>query len=161
MKTLFRTPTYILIAMGILTLAVATLIAQRAKGEPQPGKVEFLEDGIVLHPAVPLTQQESDALDTALKRHANAIFVIRTVENDRVSDTKTGPQGTQIHGDYESYYAPTKEERQKGGHTHRTHNVHVCGSSCNTAFKKAWDPSSVEETRRLIQELKPILEKYK
>lgn len=162
MKTLFGTHKYVLI--GVLGLAVAFVFGQEpavaARKTKHRKKVEITNDTIVLHPTVRMSPADEKAMDAVLEKNSKTLYKIDTVENGKVTHTKgVMPEGN-LTGTARSERTGTPS-----GNSHKTHQV-ICVAACNPQlvappFSTAFKPTDAVARQRLIQDLKPILTKYK
>lgn len=163
MKTLFRTDKHILIFLGVVGSAVLVAFPQQSamaagKGKSKK-KVEITKDTIVIHPAVKLSATDAKAMDDILKKHSKTLYKVDTVANGKVTQT----QG--VLGDANLTAAVKAEAPMENqpGRSSRTHQV-VCVSACNqqnvAPFSTVFKATDAVAKEKLIQELKPVLEKY-
>jgi hypothetical protein len=162
MKTLFGRDKYVVICSGIVGFVLvfafgqqSALAARKAKSKR---KVEIRHDMIVMHPTVKLSPADEKAMDDVLKKHAKQLYKIDTVENGKVT-TNGSLKETTLTAAVKAE-APTQA---RGGKSHRTAQV-ICPAPCNQQnippFSTIFKSTSLAERQKLIQELKPILEKY-
>jgi hypothetical protein len=150
MKTLFRTNNYILVGLAIAGSAIIFSCANPSQTVGSSRKVEINENGIVIHPAVKLSPADEQALNNVLQHHSKALYKIQAVDNGQVTQVKGKLRDTAIT-------SVVKSEMASGGKgkSHWTHQV-MC-PSCDE-----WKPTDLtaSETKQLVAQLKPILEKY-
>jgi hypothetical protein len=166
MKTLFGTDKHVLILLGVVGSAVLIAFPQQSamagrtgKGKHKP-KVEITNETIVLHPAVKLSPADAKAVDDVLQKNSKTLYKIDTVENGKV--TKTAGVLPEA-----SLTAAAKSEAAAAprGQGDKTHQV-ICEAPCRNnqqvpPFSTIFKSTDSAAKQRLIQELKPILEKYK
>ena len=163
MKTLFRTDKHILIFLGIVGSAVLVAFPQQSAMAAQKGKskkkVEITKDTIVIHPGVKLSAADSKAMDDVLKKHSKTLYKVDTVQNGKVTQT----QGVLSDA---ALTAAAKAEAPKAtqpGKANRTHQV-ICPAPCHQEnippFSTVFKSTDSAARQNLIQELKPVLEKY-
>jgi hypothetical protein len=159
MKTLFRTHKYVL--MGLLGLAVMFVFGQEpavaARKAKSKKKVEITNDTIVIHPTVKLSPADEKAMDDILKKNSKTLYRIDTVENGKVT-TNGSLNGSSLTAAVKAEM-PTEG---KGGKSHKTAQV-ICPAPCHTdqhPFSTIFKATDSVARQRLIQELKPILQKY-
>ena len=165
MKTLFRTDKHILIFLGIVGSAVLLAFPQQSamaagKGKSKSNKkVEITKDTIVIHPAVKLSPADSKAMDDILKKHSKTLYKVDTVQNGKVTQT----QGVLSDA---ALTAEAKAEAPKAtqpGKANRTHQV-ICPPPCHeeniAPFSTVFKATDSVTRENLVQELKPVLEKY-
>ena len=166
MKTLFGTDKHVLILLGVVGSAVLIAFPQQSamagrtgKGKHKP-KVEITNETIVMHPAVKLSPADAKAVDDILKKNSKTLYKVDTVENGRVSKT----DGVLPEGNLTAAAKADAAAAPRAGHSERTHQV-ACEAPCNSQqvppFSTIFKSTDSAAKQRLIQELRPILEKYK
>ncbi len=167
MKTLFRTDKHVLILLGVVGSAVLIAFPQQSamagrtgKGKHKP-KVEITNETIVMHPAVKLSPADAKAVDDVLQKNSKTLYKIDTVEHGKV--TKTAGVLPEASLTAAARADASATNRAPGG-ANRTHQV-ICEAPCKNQqippFSTVFKSTDTVAKQRLIQELKPILEKYK
>ncbi len=130
------------------------------KGKHKP-KVEITNETIVMHPAVKLSPADAKAVDDVLQKNSKTLYKIDTVEHGKV--TKTAGVLPEASLTAAARADASATNRAPGG-ANRTHQV-ICEAPCKNQqippFSTVFKSTDTVAKQRLIQELKPILEKYK
>ena len=166
MKTLFRTDKHVLILLGVVGSAVLIAFPQQSamagrtgKGKHKP-KVEITNETIVMHPAVKLSPADAKAVDDVLQKNSKTLYKIDTVENGKV--TKTA--GVLPEASLTAAAKSDAAAAPRAGRGDKTHQV-ICEAPCHNQqvapFSTIFKSTDTVARQRLINELKPILEKYK
>ena len=165
MKTLFRTNKHRLIFLGVVGSAVLIAFPQQSAMARHTGKgkhktkVEITNETIVMHPAVKLSPADAKAVDDILQKNSKTLYKVDTVENGRV----TKSQGVLPEASLTAA-AKADASNRAPGHGDKTHQV-ICEAPCKNQqvppFSTIFKSTDSAAKQRLIQELKPILEKYK
>lgn len=164
MKTLFRRDKHGLMLLGIMGSAILMAFplqsAMAARKGKSGGKVEIKNDVILMHPAVKLSAADEKAMNDILEKHSKALYKIDTLENGKVTRTNGSLADASITATLKAEIAAA--EGKKHGGNIRTAQV-VCPAPCNQTqvppilIFKSTSPAA---RQKLIQELKPVLQKY-
>jgi hypothetical protein len=165
MKTLFRTDKHVLILLGIVGSAVLVAFPQQSAMAAHKGKtkkkIEITKDTIVIHPAVKLSAADAKAMDDILKKHSKTLYKVDTIQSGKVTQT----QGVLGEGNMTAAAKAEAPMENQPGRSNRSHQV-VCPGACNPQqvppppFSTVFKATDAVAKQKLIQELKPVLEKY-
>jgi hypothetical protein len=166
MKTLFRTDKHVLFVLGVVgSVALIAFPQQSAmarhtgKGK-RKAKVEITNDTIVMHPAVKLSPADSKAVDDILKKNSKTLYKVDTVQNGSVTKT----DGALSEASLTAAAKADAPAKAAAGRSDKTHQV-ICEPPCHNQqvppFSTIFKSTDMAARQRLIQELKPVLEKYK
>lgn len=166
MKTLFRTDKHVLIILAVVGSAVLIAFPQQSAMAGRTGKgkhkakVEITNDTIVIHPAVKLSPADAKAVDDILQKNSKTLYKVDTVENGKVTKT----DGVLPEASLTAAAKADAAAAPRAGHGDKTHQV-VCEAPCHNQqvppFSTIFKSTDSAARQRLIQELKPVLEKYK
>lgn len=161
MKTLFRTHKYVLV--GVVGFAVLfafgqepAVAARRAKSKKK--NVEITSDTIVIHPTVKMSPADAKAMDDILKKNSKTLYKVDTLQNGQVTQTRGSLSDASL-----TAAAKAEAPKPKVGKSNKTHQV-ICPAPCHQQqvppFSTVFKPVDAAARQRLIQDLKPVLEKY-
>jgi hypothetical protein len=143
MKTLLRTGKYAVAVLAILACAVTFSWAKPKAAGETAGKVVITKTGIRMHPCVPVSEEDDQAMDKVLNKYSKSLYKIDTVQAGKV--TKTRGQA-KLNA---ALAAETKKKMPKGC---TILDIVLVNPDALTPISK--------NDYKLIEDLKPILQKY-
>ena len=159
MKTLFRTHKYLVAGVAGLAVIVGfgqepAMAARKAKSKK---KVEITNNTIVIHPTVKMSPTDAKAMDAVLEKNSKTLYKVDTIENGKVT-TKGSLKDANL-----TVAAKAEAPKEARGGSNKSHQV-ICPASCSpqdvAPFSTIFKGTGPDAKRKLIDDLKPILEKY-
>ena|SRR5438034_1541055 len=142
MKTLLRTGKYAVTVLAILGFAVTLSWAKPKAASGTAGKVVITKTGIVMHPCVPISEEDDKAMDNVLNKYSKSLYKIETVHDGKVTKTRGKAKLTAALG-------AEMKNKPKG---------------CTILDIVLVNPDALtpipKNDYKLIEDLKPILQKY-
>lgn len=137
-----------------LAIVVATVpaLAISAVAPKRSGKVTFEPYGIVIHPMTEIKRSDEQALNDILKKYDTRLYRIETYENGKLTNTKGKLRNRYLKDIYIDQQVLSEIA-----------NAKAAGQSKSAACFVGSDkqaPRHLKVNKELLQELKPILEKY-
>lgn len=149
MKSLLGTHKYLLLILGVLVYALIISCVQQPTATGTTGKVAIYSGGIVIHPAVKLSQTDERALATALQKFDKSLYKLETLENGEVKKRQGSLSDEKISKALKSEMADAKMRRLSGV------DVTFVPGMVATMHQPA-----TGESKELIEKVKVILQNY-
>jgi radical SAM superfamily enzyme YgiQ (UPF0313 family) len=141
----FRVVTF---AFGIVTIVTMPVL-----GQEKNGTVTFEPYGIIMHPGTKISKPDEEKLNEILKKYDDRLYRIETYENGKLIKT----QGRLKEKELDDVYITQEIVSEVA-------NAKAAGLSDSTVLFNSSDKQAplrhIEKEKELIQELKPILQKY-
>jgi len=152
MKTLCKTITLLVLGAGIVTVLTVTGFAQEKRGG-----VTIQDQGIIIHPGTKLSKSDETALNNVLSKYDKKLYRVETYKDGKliktVGELKLDKEtASEIANAKGSIF---KANIHREGLTDST--VIIAGSTKQVPARAA---TTDEKAKSLINQLKPILQKY-
>jgi len=150
MKSLPGTCKAAVVIIGLLGCAVILSCANHQNGSSTKGNVEITENGIVIHPTITLSPAKTQALNDVLKHFSKSLYKIEKLEKGQTSLTRGSLSDAFMTAALKSEVANAK-----------THGASDWTYQFVTPNPTARNWGATSSSKKLIQKVTPILEKYR
>jgi len=153
MKVLLQTLGPVALSLGIMcVLAIPTLAQEKG------GKVTFEKNGIIIHPGTKLSKEDETALNDVLKKYDKRLYRVETYKDGKLTKTEGKLKDLFIDKATASEVAKARAAGVSDSTIvfYSGPNARVPTITRPTGPK----PSGSVNSKELIEQLKPILQKY-